>query len=86
MKYQMKENGVWVDIPKDGYAIGKNCPNTENRAIYSFTDKVKSYFSLKFVESCFMDTVSGKMVNRYTDCFGVDFLKDGRWSSFSVQG
>lgn len=42
----------------------------------------KSYFSLEFVQSEFMDVVSGKQVCRYRDCFGDEYLKDSRWSTF----
>jgi hypothetical protein len=46
--------------------------------------KIKSYFTLKFHYSSFQDCVSGKQVNMYVDCFGDLYLKDSRWSFFSV--
>ena len=45
---------------------------------------IKSYFSLKFHYRSFRDTVSGKYVNMYIDCYGDLYLKDGRWSFFRV--
>ena len=47
--------------------------------------KIKSYFTLKFRYSAFIDVVSGKMVNVYADCFGDLWLKDSRWSLFRVK-
>lgn len=46
--------------------------------------KIKSYFTLQFHYRCFRDSVSGKYVNMYIDCFGDLYMKDGRWSLFSV--
>lgn len=46
--------------------------------------KIKSYITLEFYYECFTDVVSGKKVNMYIDCFGDLYLKDSRWSFFSV--
>ena len=46
--------------------------------------QIISYLTLKFVSSEFRDTVTGKMVCLYRDKYGNEFLKDGRWSLFSV--
>jgi hypothetical protein len=44
----------------------------------------KSYFSLTFIRTCFTDQISGKTVSAYIDCYGDEWLKDGRWSLFRV--
>ena len=46
--------------------------------------KIRSYFTLKFHYSAFQDRISGKKVCMYVDCFGDLYLKDNRWSFFSV--
>jgi hypothetical protein len=46
--------------------------------------KIKSYFTLEFHYRCFIDTVSGKYVNVYMDCYGDLYMKDGRWAFFAV--
>ena len=46
---------------------------------------LKSYFTLKFQYQAFRDVVSGKMVNVYIDCFEELYMKDNRWSLFSVK-
>jgi len=46
---------------------------------------IKSYFSLKFVETRFTDTVSGKDVNLYIDCFNEKYLKNSKYSFFRVR-
>ena len=46
---------------------------------------VKSYCSLKFKRDTFRDIVSGKMVSIYEDCYGVELMKDSRWSLFRVK-
>ena len=45
---------------------------------------IRSYFTLKFHRYCFRDVVSGKDVNIYIDCYGYLYMKDNRWSFFSV--
>ena len=47
-------------------------------------NKLKSYFTLKFHYKSFYDHIGGNDVNMYVDCFGDMYLKDGRWSTFSV--
>jgi len=44
-----------------------------------------SYLTLNFIETRFVDIVSGKSVNLYEDCYGNKYLKDGRWSLFKVE-
>lgn len=46
--------------------------------------KIISYLTLRFVEVRFYDCVSGKAVCLYRDKYGDEFLKDGRFSLFSV--
>ena len=46
--------------------------------------KIKSYFSLVNQGYAFTDTVSGKPVNYYKDCYGDWYMKESRWSPFSV--
>ena len=46
--------------------------------------KIRSYFTLNYLHSCFTDTVSGELVCMYVDCYGDMYLKNGRWSLFRV--
>ena len=45
---------------------------------------VKSYLTLKLHYRCFRDVVSGNYVSMYIDCYGDLYMKDDRWSFFSV--
>lgn len=45
---------------------------------------IKSYLSLKRIAYAFTDSVSGKAVYYYEDCYGDVYLKDNRWSLFAV--
>ena len=46
---------------------------------------IKSYCSLVFIEDYFRDSVSGKMVSIYLDCFGEYWIKNNRWALFRVK-
>ena len=48
-------------------------------------EKILSYLTLNFIKQQFRDNVSGKMVSLYRDCYGNEFLKDGRWSFFAIR-
>lgn len=45
---------------------------------------LKSYLTLSRTAYAFTDTVSGKAVYYYEDCYGDVYLKDSRWSLFAV--
>jgi len=45
---------------------------------------IKSYLTLKLHYRCFRDVVSGNYVSMYIDCYGDLYMKDDRWSFFSV--
>ena len=47
-------------------------------------NSIKSYFTLEFHYKAFYDSIGGKQVNMYVDCFGDLYLKDGRWSLFKI--
>ena len=46
--------------------------------------KIKSYLSLKRTAYAFTDSVSGKAVYYYEDCYGDIWMKDSRWGFFAV--
>jgi hypothetical protein len=46
---------------------------------------IKSYLSLRWVENLFTDSVSGKQVALYEDCYGKRYMKDSRWGLFKVE-
>jgi spore germination protein YaaH len=46
---------------------------------------IKSYFTLKYASTLFTDVVSGKKVCLYIDCYGEQWMKDGRWAFFRVK-
>lgn len=54
--------------------------NTEDAMIKT----IKSYLSLEKIGYAFSDSVSGKAVNYYRDCYGKVWLKDSRWGLFRV--
>lgn len=45
---------------------------------------IKSYLSLERIGYAFGDSVSGKSVYYYRDCYGDIWMKDNRWSFFAV--
>ena len=47
--------------------------------------KIKSYLTLKRIGYAFSDSVSGKAVYYYEDCYGDVYMKDNRWSTFAVR-
>ena len=46
---------------------------------------IRSYFTLKYTGHAFTDTVSGKGVKYYRDCFGDVWMKESRWGLFRVK-
>lgn len=47
--------------------------------------RIKSYLSLEKKGYAFSDAVSGKKVFYYKDCYGDWYMKESRWSLFSVR-
>lgn len=45
---------------------------------------IKSYLSLERIAYAFTDTVSGKVVYYYRDCYGDVWMKESRWGMFRV--
>lgn len=37
---------------------------------------IKSRFTMKYQRNLFTDSVSGKTVSLYTDCFGIEYMSD----------
>ncbi len=50
-----------------------------------FVKSVVSYFTLSNKKFLFEDAYSGNKVYSFKDCFGSIWLKDGRWSFFSIE-
>jgi hypothetical protein len=46
---------------------------------------IKSYLSLQWKCNLFTDSVSGKTVSLYVDCYGDEYMKESRWGLFSVK-
>lgn len=46
---------------------------------------LKSYFSLVRTGYAFTDTVDGRGVHYYKDCYGDVYLKNSRWGFFKVK-
>lgn len=46
---------------------------------------LKSYFSLVKTGYAFTDTIAGKPIHYYKDCFGDVWLKESRWGLFKVK-
>lgn len=46
---------------------------------------LRSYFSLVRTGYAFTDTVDGRGVHYYKDCFGDVYLKNSRWGLFKVK-
>lgn len=47
--------------------------------------RIKSYLSLRSIGRAFTDTVTGKPIYYYMDCYGDVWMKTSKWSLFSVK-
>jgi hypothetical protein len=66
-----KERGITI-INKDKK---KQC---DINIVVSFLKRLKSKYTMTYSRSLFRDTVSGRMVNEYTDCYGYLFMANSR--------
>ena len=46
--------------------------------VVSFFERLKSKYTMTYNRSLFIDTVSGRMVNEYVDCYGHLFMANSR--------
>ena len=46
---------------------------------------ILSYLTLKYISPAFTDSVSGKPVSYYKDCYGEVWMKESRWGLFRVK-
>ena len=49
-----------------------------NGVVVSFFERLKSKYTMTYNRSLFIDTVSGRMVNEYVDCYGHLFMANSR--------
>ena len=46
---------------------------------------IKSRFTMTFKYAMFRDVIDGRMVNLYTDCYGVEWMSHSKWDLFRVK-
>jgi hypothetical protein len=75
----MKQNKKYTEIMKQlnykpiGSVLLRLCG-----VVVSFFKRLKSKYTMTYNRSLFIDTVSGRMVNEYVDCYGHLFMANSR--------